>query len=59
MACVVVIQSPPGWMTVIWMSALVVVVAGAVCVRRVHEATVLIRAVSLRLGGLAQLDILP
>ena len=41
------------------MSALVVVVAGAVFVRRVHEAAVSIRAVLLRLGGLAQLDISP
>jgi hypothetical protein len=39
------------------MSALVVVVVGVVFVRRVHEAAVLIRAVSLRLGGLAQPDI--
>jgi hypothetical protein len=56
---VVVIQMPPGWMPAIWISALVVIVAGEVFVRRVHEATVLIRAISLRLGGLAQLDTLP
>jgi hypothetical protein len=41
------------------MSALVMAAAGAVFVRRVHEAVVLIRAVSLRLGGLAQPDISP
>jgi hypothetical protein len=37
--------------------ALVMVVAGAVFVRGGHEATVSIRAVSSRLGRLAQLDI--
>ncbi len=58
-ACMVVIQLPPDWMTVIWMSALVVAAAGAVLVRRVHEAAVSIRAVSFRLGGLAQPYILP
>jgi hypothetical protein len=36
------------------MSLLVMAAAGAVFVRRVHEATVLIRAVSFKLGGLAQ-----
>jgi hypothetical protein len=41
------------------MSALVVVIARAVFVKRVHEAAVLIRAVSLRLGGSAQPDISP
>jgi hypothetical protein len=41
------------------MSALIVAAAGAVLVRRVHEAAVSIRAVSFRLGGLAQPDILP
>jgi hypothetical protein len=41
------------------MSALVVVVAGVVVVRRVHEAAVLIRVILLRLGGLAQPDISP
>jgi hypothetical protein len=55
----VVIQLPPGWMTMIWMSALVLVVAEAVIVRRVHEATVLIRVILLRLGGLAKPDISP
>jgi hypothetical protein len=56
---VVVIQLLPGWMMVIWMSALVVAAVGAVFVRVVHEATVLTRAVSFRLGELAQLDISP
>jgi hypothetical protein len=46
-------------MTVIYMAALDAVVAGAVFVRRVHEAAVSIRAVSLRLGGLAQPDTSP
>jgi hypothetical protein len=41
------------------MSALAVVVAGDIVIRRVHEAAVSIRAVSLRLGGLAQPDISP
>ena len=41
------------------MSALVVAAVGAVFIRRVHEAAVSIRAVSLRLGGLAQPDISP
>jgi hypothetical protein len=50
---VVVIQLPPGWMMVIWMSALVVAAAGAVFMRRVHEAAVSIKAVPFRLGGLA------
>jgi hypothetical protein len=59
MACVVVIRLLPGWMMVIWMSTLVVAAAGAVLVRRVHEAALSIRAVSFRLGGLAQLDISP
>ncbi len=53
----VVVRLLPGWMTEIWISALVVDAAGAVFVR--HEADVLMRAVSLRLGGLAQLDISP
>jgi hypothetical protein len=57
--CMVVIQLPPGWMMVIWISALVVVVTGDVVIRRVHEAAVLIRVISLRLGGLAQPDISP
>ncbi len=59
MACVAVIQLPPGWMTVIWMSVMVVAAVGAVFVRRVHEAAELLRAVSLRLGELAQPDIPP
>jgi hypothetical protein len=39
------------------MSLLVVAVAGAFFVRRVHEAAVLIMAFSSKLGGLAQPDI--
>jgi hypothetical protein len=46
-------------MTVIWISALVMVVAGDVVVRRLHEAAVSIRAILFRLGGLAQPDISP
>jgi hypothetical protein len=41
------------------MSALVMVAAGDIVVRRVHEAAVLIRAILLRLGGLAQPEISP
>ncbi len=41
------------------MSALDMVAAGAVLVRRVHEAAVSIRAISFKLGGLAQPDITP
>jgi hypothetical protein len=41
------------------MSVLVAAAAGAFLVRRVHEATVLIRAVSSKFGGLAQPDISP
>ncbi len=55
----VVIRLPPGWMTVIWMSALVMVVAGAVLVRRVRDAAVLIKAILLRLKGLAQPAVSP
>ncbi len=40
----VVIRLLPGWMTVIWMFALVVAAAVTVFIRRVHEAAVLIRA---------------
>jgi hypothetical protein len=59
MVCVVVILLPPGWIMVIWMSTLVMAAAGAVFVRRVHEAIMSIRAVSSKLGGLAQLHISP
>jgi hypothetical protein len=41
------------------MSALDMAAAGEVLVRRVHEAAVSIKAVSFKLGGLAQPDISP
>ncbi len=53
-ACVVVMQLPPGWMTVMlpWGSA--VAVASARGVKSVHDAAMLIRVVLFRLVGLAQ-----
>ncbi len=53
-ACVVVMQSPPGWMTVMLTWGLVVAVAGACGVRSVHNAAMSIRAILFRLVGLVQ-----
>jgi hypothetical protein len=53
-ACVVVMQSPPGWMTVMLLWGLAVDVAGACHVRSVHDAAMSNRAVSFRVVGLAQ-----
>ncbi len=54
MACVVVMQLPPGWMMVMLMWGLAVAVACACSGRSMHNAAMLIRAVSFRLVGLAQ-----
>jgi hypothetical protein len=53
-ACVVVMQCPPGWMMVMLPWGLAVAFAGACGVRSMHDTAMSIKAVSLRLVGLAQ-----
>jgi hypothetical protein len=51
-------QAPLGWVTEIWMSALVVVAVGVVVVSSATDTAVLMKAVSSRFGGLAQPEVL-
>ncbi len=54
MACVVVMQLPPGWMTVMLPWGLAVAFASVCGVRSMHDAAVSIRAIALKLVGLVQ-----
>ena len=57
--CVVVMQLPPGWTTVMGPWGIVLDEAGACSVSSVQEAAVSISAVLWRSGGFAQLKEVP